>query len=141
MLLLDNLRGIDENLTENERSAIYSEINSRLDAWVADTHGMLRRVERDRYYYIFEEQFLTRFVEKKFDILDTIRQVVNPSGIAATLSIGVGKDGSSYQELMQFANLSIEMALSRAATRPWYATSSPLNSTAAAPRRRRNAPR
>ena len=113
VLLLDNYEDLMKNLTENERSAIYSEINSRLDAWVADTHGMLRRVERDRYYYIFEEQFLTRFVEKKFDILDTIRQVVNPSGIAATLSIGVGKDGSSYQELMQFANLSIEMALSR----------------------------
>ena len=113
VLLLDNYEELMKNLTENERSAIYSEINARLDAWVADTHGMLRRVERDRYYYIFEEQYLARFIEKKFDILDTIRQVSNPSGIAATFSIGVGKDGGSFQELMQFANLSIEMALSR----------------------------
>ena len=113
VLLLDNYEDLMKNLTENERSAIYSEINARLDAWVANTHGMLRRVERDRYYYIFEEQYLARFIEKKFDILDTIRQVSNPSGIAATLSIGVGKDGDSFQELMQFANLSIEMALSR----------------------------
>ena len=113
VLLLDNYEDLMKNLTENERSAIYSEINARLDSWVADTHGMLRRVERDRYYYIFEEQYLARFIEKKFDILDTIRQVSNPSGIAATLSIGVGKDGGSFQELMQFANLSIEMALSR----------------------------
>ena len=113
VLLLDNYEDLMKNLTENERSAIYSEINARLDAWVADTHGMLRRVERDRYYFIFEEQYLARFIEKKFDILDTIRQVSNPSGIAATLSIGVGKDGDSFQELMQFANLSIEMALSR----------------------------
>ena len=113
VLLLDNYEDLMKNLTENERSAIYSEINARLDAWVADTHGMLRRVERDRYYFIFEEQYLARFIEKKFDILDTIRQVSNPSGIAATLSIGVGKDGASFQELMQFANLSIEMALSR----------------------------
>ncbi len=113
VLLLDNYEDLMKNLTENERSAIYSEINARLDAWVADTHGMLRRVERDRYYYIFEEQYLARFIEKRFDILDTIRQVSNPSGIAATFSIGVGKDGGSFQELMQFANLSIEMALSR----------------------------
>ena len=113
VLLLDNYEDLMKNLTENERSAIYSEINARLDAWVADTHGMLRRVERDRYYYIFEEQYLARFIEKKFDILDTIRQVSNPSGIAATFSIGVGKDCGSFQELMQFANLSIEMALSR----------------------------
>mgnify|MGYP002460546078 CR=1 FL=1 len=113
VLLLDNYEDLMKNLTENERSAIYSEINARLDAWVANTHGMLRRVERDRYYYIFEEQYLARFIEKKFDILDTIRQVSNPSGIAATFSIGVGKDGENYRELFQFANLSIDMALSR----------------------------
>ena len=37
VLLLDNYEDLMKNLTENERSAIYSEINARLDAWVADT--------------------------------------------------------------------------------------------------------
>ena len=113
VLLLDNYEDLMKNLTENQRSTIYSEINARLDAWVDGTGGMLRRMERDRYLFLFEEQYLSRFVDQKFDILDTIHQVVNPSGLSATLSIGVGKDGSTFQELMQFANLSIEMALSR----------------------------
>ena len=113
VLLLDNYEELMKNLTENERSALVSEIDSRLDAWVAHTGGLLRRVQRERYLFIFEEQYLSQFVEKKFDILDTIHQVVNPSGINASLSIGIGKDGESYQELLQFANLSIDMALSR----------------------------
>ena len=113
VLLLDNYDDLMKNLTENERSAIISEIDSRLDSWVAGTGGLLRRLQRERYLFIFEEQYLGQFVEKKFDILDTIHQVVNPSGINASLSIGIGKDGESYQELLQFANLSIDMALSR----------------------------
>ena len=113
VLLLDNYEDLMKNLTENQRSTIYSEINARLDAWAAGTGGMLRRIERDRYLYIFEQQYLSRFVERKFDILDTVHQVVSPSGLSATFSIGVGVDGSSFQELLQFANLSIEMALSR----------------------------
>ena len=113
VLLLDNYEELMKNLTENERSALVSEIDSRLDAWVAHTGGLLRRYQRERYLFIFEEQYLSQFVEKKFDILDTIHQVVNPSGINASLSIGIGKDGESYQELFQFANLSIDMALSR----------------------------
>ncbi len=113
VLLLDNYEELMKNLTENERSALVSEIDSRLDAWVAHTGGLLRRYQRERYLFIFEEQYLSQFVEKKFDILDTIHQVVNPSGINASLSIGIGKDGESYQELLQFANLSIDMALSR----------------------------
>jgi len=113
VLLIDNYDELMKNLTENERSAILSEIDSRIAAWVEGTGGMLRRYQRERYLFLFEEQFLIPFADKKFEILDTVHQVVNPSGISASLSIGVGKDGESYQELLQFANLSIDMALSR----------------------------
>lgn len=113
VLLLDNYDELMKNLTENERSAMMSELDSRLDAWVANTGGLLRRYQRERYLFIFDEKHLAQFVEKKFDILDAVHQVRNPSGINASLSIGLGKDGDSYSELFQFANLSIDMALSR----------------------------
>ncbi len=113
VLLLDNYEDLMKNLTENTRSQLLSEIDSRLDAWVQDTGGILRRYERERYFYFFEEQYLSRFVEEKFSILNSIREVRNPSGIEATISIGIGKDGSSFQELLSFAELSVDMALSR----------------------------
>ena len=113
VLLLDNYDELMKNLTENQRSALVSEIDARLDEWVAESGGMLRRYQRERYLFVFDEQYLAKFIEDKFDILDAIHQVVNSSGINATLSIGVGKDGENYRELFQFANLSIDMALSR----------------------------
>ena len=113
VLLIDNYEDLMKNLTENERSNILAEIDARLDAWVAGTGGLLRRYQRERYLFLFEEQYLTQFVENKFDVLDTIHQVVNPSGINASLSIGIGKDADSFRELLSFANLSIDMALSR----------------------------
>ena len=113
ILLIDNYEDLMKNLTENERSNLMAEIDSRLDSWVAETRGMLRRYQRERYLFIFDEQHLAQLVEKKFEILDLIHQVVNPSGMNASLSIGIGKDADSYQELLSFANLSIDMALSR----------------------------
>lgn len=113
VLLIDNYEDLMKNLTENERSILMAEIDNRLEAWVANTKGLLRRYQRERYLFIFEEQFLAQFVESKFDILDSIHQVVNPSGMNASVSIGIGKDGDSYRELINFANLSIDMALSR----------------------------
>ena len=80
---------------------------------MAGTGGILRRFQRERYLFLFEERYLSKFIESKFDILDAIHQVVNPSGMNASLSIGVGMDGDSYKELLDFANLSIDMALSR----------------------------
>ena len=98
---------------DTARSAVLAQIDEKLNQWAACADGLLLKTERDHYLFIFEEQYLGQFVEKKFDILDTIHQVVNPSGINASLSIGIGKDGESFQELLQFANLSIDMALSR----------------------------
>ena len=114
ILIIDNYEDLMmKNLTDNERSNLLAEIDARLDAWVAGTGGLLRRYQRERYLLIFEEQYLEKFVEKKFEVLDAVREVVNPSGINASLSIGIGKDGDSFQELLSFANLSLDMALSR----------------------------
>ena len=113
VLLIDNYEDLMKNLSDNDRSALTSEIDHRLDNWVAGTGAILRRYQRERYIMVFEERYLQQFIEKKFDILDVVHEVRNPSGINASLSIGIGKDGESFQELMQFANLSIEMALSR----------------------------
>ena len=46
------------------------------------------------------------------ETIDRLREV-GGEGAHPTLSIGVGKDGETYRELFQFANLSIDMALSR----------------------------
>lgn len=113
VLLLDNYDDLMKNLSDNESSALTSEIDNRLGNWMAGTGALLRRYQRERYIMVFEERNLQQFIKKKFDILDTIHEVRNPSGINASISIGIGKDGESFQELMQFANLSIEMALSR----------------------------
>lgn len=114
VLLLDNYEDLMmKNMADNERSAILSEIDKRLDNWVAGTGAILRRFQRERYLMVFEERYLQQFIEKKFDILDTIHEVRNPSGINASLSIGIGRDADTMQELLQYANLSIEMAQSR----------------------------
>jgi len=113
ILMLDNYEDLMKNLNENQRSALLSELDTLLDAWSAPANGLLRKLERDRYLFIFQEQHLSEFSSNKFDILDQVHQVVNPNGIAATLSIGIGKDADSFQELFQSANLSIDMALSR----------------------------
>lgn len=113
ILLLDNYEELMKNTDENARSNMLSEIAKRLNRWTADTQGLLCRYDRDRYLFIFEERFLTRLQEEKFSVLDAVREVHNPGGIPATLSIGIGKDAPSLGEQFQFASLSLEMALSR----------------------------
>lgn len=113
ILTVDNYEELMKGATDNAKSAMRSEIDDRLAQWVAPAQGVFCRYERDRYLFLFEERYLAQFQEGRFSILDTVRQVTSPSGIQATLSIGIGKDGDTFGDLFQYAALSVEMALSR----------------------------
>ena len=113
LLLLDNYEDAIKSQDENIRSAMLSGISQRLSAWAEEYGGVFCRLDRDRFLFLFEEQYLAVFKAGKFSLLDSVREVLNPAGIPATISIGVGVDGETLAELYRFANLSVEMALSR----------------------------
>ncbi|MCD7946835.1 MAG: DHH family phosphoesterase [Oscillospiraceae bacterium] len=113
VLTMDNYDELTKGISENAKTGMLSEIYHRLGEWTASANGLFCRVDRDRFLFIFEEQYIAGFVENKFPILDSVREVLNPSGLCATLSVGIGRNAGSFQELFQFASISTEMALSR----------------------------
>lgn len=113
ILLIDNYDELVNKLPDSAVSTINAAIDETLTAWTESSNGILRKLERNRYLHIFEARDLERYAKERFSILETIRTVVNPSGIGATLSLGIGKDGASFAENYSFASLSIEMSLSR----------------------------
>ena len=113
LLNLDNYDEVFRGISDNVKSAMLSDVDRILDEWTSPTHGLLCRYDRDRYLFLFDEEYLASFLDQKFDVLDQIRGVVNPNGLPVTLSIGAGRDADSYSELFQYASLALEMALSR----------------------------
>ena len=113
ILQVDNYEDLNRGLEEGERSVIRAEINNRLSAWLEPAQGMLCRYDRDHYLLLVEAGHFQDFYRRKFSLLDEIRQVQSPNGVAATLSIGFGRNGDSPRQLYQFASLALDMALSR----------------------------
>ena len=113
ILQVDNYEDLIRGLEEGERSAIRTEINHRLVQWLEPSGAILLRYERDHYLLIWETGPFRDSYRKKFPILDEIRQVQSPNGVAATLSMGFGCQGQTPRELHSFASLALDMALSR----------------------------
>ena len=113
IILVDNYEELTMNLSESAISNLNAQINDAITKWAEDYHGLLRKLERNRYLLIFEKRDLEHAMQEKFSLLEDIHQVVNPTGLAASISFGLGVDGASFEESYNFAALSIEMALSR----------------------------
>ena len=113
IILVDNYEELTKNLSEAATSTLNARINEAITDWAEGYHGLLRRLERNRYLLVFEKKDLKAAVDEKFALLESIHEVTNPSGLAASISLGLGIDAESFEEAYDFAALSIEMALSR----------------------------
>ena len=112
ILMIDNYEDLMKACPESKRSALLADIEGKLNDWCAGSGALLLGYDRDRYLFVMEEKDFAVYAEKKFDVLDAVR-TVESGGVTATLSIGVGRDGDSFESLFKNADLALEMALSR----------------------------
>ena len=113
IILIDNYEELTKNLTESATSNLNASLNEAITAWAEGYHGLLRRMERNRYLLIFEKRDLQDAIANKFSILEQMHGVTNPAGVAASISFGLGVDGATFEESYEFAALAVEMSLSR----------------------------
>jgi len=113
LILIDNYEELTKNLTESAISSLNARLGDEITAWTEGFNGLLRKLERNRYLFIFEKRDLERAIEDKFSLLESIHEITGPSGVPASVSLGLGVDGATFEEGYNFAALSIEMALSR----------------------------
>ena len=113
IVLIDNYEELTKNLTENAISNLSARINEVITTWADEYNGLFRRMERNRFLLVIEKHDLERAMAGKFSLLEEIHQVENPTGLEASISLGIGVDGENFEESYNFAALAIEMSLSR----------------------------
>ena len=113
IILIDNYEELTKNMTESAISSMNAKLGDEITAWTEGFHGLLRKLERNRYLFLFEKRDLEQAIEDKFSLLESIHEITGASGLPASISIGMGVDGATFEEGYNFASLSIEMALSR----------------------------
>ena len=113
IVIIDNLEEMIRNQPDRVKNDIRDAVEDKLKEWCDGFHGILRRYDRDRYLVLMERQDMERLRQEKFRITEEIHQVESPTGIGASISIGLGIDGENLGEVLQFADMASELALSR----------------------------
>lgn len=113
MIVIDNYDDLMQSMADSNRSQMLAEIEKQVTRWAEHTGGVLRKFERDKYIFIFEYKYLKEFEDKKFDILDLIKEINLGNKIPVTFSIGFGLNGKTLMENFQYAGAAIDIALGR----------------------------
>ena len=113
LIIIDNYDDLMQSMEDPNRPQMLAEIERKVTLWSSFTGGIIKKFERDKYLFIFEYQHLKEFENRKFDLLDTVKEVNTGNKIPVTLSMGFGINGDSLLDNFHNAAASIDIALGR----------------------------
>ena len=113
LIYIDNYDDVKNNTPDIHRPQLIAEIDKNISEYFTRYNGLVRKFENDKYLVLIDYEALEKIQEKKFDILDDIRELNLGNTLPITLSIGVSASGENLNESHISSKAAIDIALGR----------------------------
>ncbi len=113
LVYIDNYDETLENVEEIRTSLLVALIERKINKYFGAYDGIVRKLEKDRFFVVIQEKALDQIRENKFDLLQDIKTVNIGNEMAMTLSISIGSGGATYMDCMEYARSAMDLALAR----------------------------
>lgn len=110
---VDNYDEILEELEDVKRSLLAAVIERKLRKYFGEADAIVRKLEKDKYFIVFQKKYLNKLIEDKFSILESIKNTKLGNDLEITLSIGMGVDGETYFKNAEYARSALSLSLGR----------------------------
>ena len=113
LVYIDNYDEALENVEVVLTSLLVALIERKINKYFNAYDGIVRKLEKDRFFVVLKEKALAQIRDNKFDLLQDIKTVNIGNEMPITLSISIGTGGSSYMDCMEYARSAMDLALAR----------------------------
>lgn len=113
LISIDNYDELIQRMSNEEKPQVVAAIDKAIYDWSAISKGVMIKDERDKFVYVFENKYLEKIKETKFDILDTVKEIDIEGILQITLSISVSTEGEDIYEKYKSAVSAMEIAQGR----------------------------
>ena len=113
LLYIDNYDEVMESTEEVRHSLVEALVDRRINMYLSTIDAIGKKMEKDKYFFVFQKKYLSQLSETKFAILDEVKSINVGNEIPITLSIGIGAEAGSFTESYEFARMAIGLALGR----------------------------
>lgn len=110
---LDNYEEALESVEDVRRSLLIALIDRKITKYFSNYDGLVKKLEKDKYFLIMRQSSLEALKAQKFHILDEVKTVNIGNEMTVTLSIGIGLNAANYLQNYEYCRIAIEMALGR----------------------------
>lgn len=113
LLYIDNY---DESLAmvdDVRRSLMAALIDRKINKYMLKIDAITRKLEKDKYIFLFQHKYLAGLQTNKFSLLDDVRNISVGDDTSITISMGIGIQGDTFRKRQEYARSAIDLALAR----------------------------
>lgn len=113
LIYIDNYEEVLENMEEVRQSLLLALVERKIVKYMQNLNAIIKRFEKDKFIFVFEEKNLEILMNSKFSLLDEVREINIGNDLSVTLSISVGVNAPGYLETYESARIAMDLALGR----------------------------
>lgn len=113
LIYIDNYEEALEPLEDVRQSLLVALIDRKINKYFHSIDGIVKKMEKDKYFIAFKQKHVASLQSNKFNILDEVRSVNIGNDLPITISIGLGMNGDSYTKNCEYSRTAIDLALGR----------------------------
>jgi c-di-AMP phosphodiesterase-like protein len=113
LLYIDNFEETLASIDEVRQSLLSALIDRKINKYMQEIDAISKKLEKDKYLFIFKQEHLDVLKASRFSILEEVRAINIGNEQTCTISIGIGVDADTYTEQYNNARAAIDLALGR----------------------------
>lgn len=113
LLYIDNYEEALESIDEVRRSLLTALVDRKINKYMLNIDAVIKKMEKDKYFFVFQNKYLSQLQTTKFPLLDEVRTVNIGNEMSVTISMGLGINAENFARGYEFARAAIDLALGR----------------------------
>lgn len=113
LIEVDNLDEVIKSTEEDKKPLLIAEIERTINSYAQSLNAMVKKYSSNKYVLTLQNKYIEKEMEKRFEILDSMREISMGNKFTVTLSMGIGRGGGTPFNNESYAVSAKELALGR----------------------------
>ncbi len=114
-IYIDNYEEVMDSTEEVRRALLTALIDRKITKYMQSAKAIIKKLEKDKYIFVIQQQQLELLQEGKFSLLDEVRNINigNETPVTLSIAVGVDPDNDDYTTAYEYSHMAMDMALGR----------------------------
>ncbi len=113
LISIDSYEELYQEDKESVANQVFVELDKVFSKWLEGKDAVVKKLDRDRYILLIEDQYLKQLEQDRFSVLDETKKISVGNSINVTLSIGIAVNCGSVAENYKRADGALDLAAKR----------------------------